>query len=192
MSSANLYNQRGSHHRSRAQRNAFSGCGFCRRNKEPEHIYNSHQLKDDQGQVICPQLYKYICELCGATGANAHTRSYCPTAGNLRKLTNGTAHVEPTNGAGCRATTSRDTEPAGFGYPDATTCLAQKKRGQQRPGFAGGQVNSWNLQMDNFRGSELIQVSNARLFGNMGAVSNSRYNSAGMRRTRPNDPHHRR
>lgn len=59
-------------------------CAFCRRNKEPEETYKSHQLRKD-GLVVCPQLFKHRCELCGATGNNAHTRSYCPLAQNFRR-----------------------------------------------------------------------------------------------------------
>ncbi|XP_077551890.1 nanos homolog 2-like [Haemaphysalis longicornis] len=28
--------------------------------------------------VVCPILRKHRCEICGATGNNSHTRSYCP------------------------------------------------------------------------------------------------------------------
>lgn len=65
---------------------APSGCGFCKRNKEPESIYRGHQLKDEAGQVTCPQLFKYRCELCGSTGPEAHTRSYCPQLAAFKTL----------------------------------------------------------------------------------------------------------
>lgn len=65
--------------------NKITHCAFCKRNKEPEAIYKSHLLKDDAGLVTCPQLSKYRCELCGATGRFAHTRSYCPLANNFRR-----------------------------------------------------------------------------------------------------------
>lgn len=60
-------------------------CAFCKRNKEPEAVYKNHSLKDAAGLVTCPQLSKYRCELCGATGQFAHTRSYCPLANNFRR-----------------------------------------------------------------------------------------------------------
>ena len=55
-------------------------CGFCRKNDERKEFYTSHRLKDANGKVICPILRKHQCELCGATGDQAHTRSYCPIA----------------------------------------------------------------------------------------------------------------
>lgn len=60
-------------------------CNFCKRNKEPEAVYRNHQLKDREGRVVCPQLSKYICELCGSTGPEAHTRSYCPLVKSMRR-----------------------------------------------------------------------------------------------------------
>ena len=58
-----------------------SGCGFCKKNGEPTSIYTSHRLHGEQGRVTCPYLRELVCEVCGATGDSAHTRTYCP---NLR------------------------------------------------------------------------------------------------------------
>ena len=56
-----------------------SGCGFCKKNGEPVSIYTSHRLHGEQGRVSCPYLRELVCELCGATGDFAHTRTYCPS-----------------------------------------------------------------------------------------------------------------
>lgn len=52
-------------------------CIFCKSNKEPPGFYKSHTIKDSNGNVTCPVLFKYICTYCGATGKNSHTDSYC-------------------------------------------------------------------------------------------------------------------
>lgn len=53
-------------------------CSFCKSNGETYEFYKSHSLKDSKGKVICPTLRAYKCPICGATGAYAHTQSYCP------------------------------------------------------------------------------------------------------------------
>ena len=35
-------------------------CSFCKSNKEAEHVYTSHQLRDAKGFVTCPILYKLV------------------------------------------------------------------------------------------------------------------------------------
>lgn len=53
-------------------------CNFCKQNGSPYQFRKSHQLKDAFGNVVCPILSSYICDICGATGIRAHTRTYCP------------------------------------------------------------------------------------------------------------------
>ncbi|XP_044124864.1 nanos homolog 1-like [Bufo gargarizans] len=53
-------------------------CHFCKHNGESRHVYCGHNLKDEQGKIICPILRMYTCSLCGATGESSHTRKYCP------------------------------------------------------------------------------------------------------------------
>ncbi|XP_044031698.1 nanos homolog 2 [Siniperca chuatsi] len=55
-------------------------CRFCKQNGESARVYRSHKLKSDDGRVICPVLWNYICPICDATGDHAHTRRYCPQA----------------------------------------------------------------------------------------------------------------
>ncbi|CAL1264621.1 unnamed protein product [Larinioides sclopetarius] len=53
-------------------------CRFCLQNGERREFYSNHQLKDHDGKVTCPILQRYVCDICKATGAYAHTRAYCP------------------------------------------------------------------------------------------------------------------
>jgi len=55
------------------------GCIFCHHNKEPEHVWKNHILKDPHGIVRCPRLRKYNCPECQNQGGDfAHTLTYCP------------------------------------------------------------------------------------------------------------------
>lgn len=184
------------HHSKRPNRGPLqqqTGCAFCKRNKEPESVYSSHQLKDSQGRVSCPQLFKYRCELCGSTGASAHTRSYCPLASSVRDLTN-SARIELNNNNSDSIGPASRQNSAVSAYSNisySTYSAPQPLQQQQQRQYSNHQernCNSDDLQSaSHFRGTSSIQVSNARLFRNMGSVSNSRYNSAGMRRDRHND-----
>ena len=56
-------------------------CKFCKNNGESPDSYRSHVLRNPgTGQLICPVLRDHKCEFCGATGDDAHTKSYCPQA----------------------------------------------------------------------------------------------------------------
>lgn len=61
-------------------------CKFCLKNGERPYVYNSHQVKDDNGVVTCPVLRKYVCAICGATGGSAHTRKYCPLNNDVEEV----------------------------------------------------------------------------------------------------------
>merc|ERR1719397_2340378 len=71
---------------SRSRRNSTS-CAFCKKNGETVDVYRSHNLRE-AGLVTCPQLRDMVCELCGATGDWAHTRTYCANNINALPVTN--------------------------------------------------------------------------------------------------------
>lgn len=62
----------------RNQKVKYNFCVFCKNNGEDESYYLSHTLKDDNGRVTCPILYKYKCPICHSTGPVSHTIRYCP------------------------------------------------------------------------------------------------------------------
>lgn len=41
-------------------------------------MYLSHVLKDSEDRVVCPVLFQYKCDICGATNEDAHTVKHCP------------------------------------------------------------------------------------------------------------------
>ena len=52
-------------------------CSFCKNNGEARSIYTSHAIKDSHGNITCPLLKIYKCPICGESGDNAHTITYC-------------------------------------------------------------------------------------------------------------------
>lgn len=65
----------------KAQPNIGHGreCKFCKNNGETPELYKSHVLRNTAtNQLVCPVLREHVCEICHATGDDAHTRNYCP------------------------------------------------------------------------------------------------------------------
>lgn len=60
-------------------------CSFCEKNGEDESFYTSHELKDENDEIVCPVIKKYTCPHCHVTGK--HTASYCPLSPKLRTST---------------------------------------------------------------------------------------------------------
>lgn len=55
-------------------------CTFCKNNREMPATWQSHVLRDAEGNIRCPVLRAYRCPRCGDTGDRAHTQSHCPRA----------------------------------------------------------------------------------------------------------------
>ncbi|XP_077329609.1 nanos homolog 3 [Lithobates pipiens] len=53
-------------------------CTFCKQNGEHWRVYSAHNLRDRDGNILCPVLRSYTCPQCGASGDKAHTRRFCP------------------------------------------------------------------------------------------------------------------
>jgi protein nanos 1 len=52
----------------------YQFCNFCKKNGEAQVICESHNLKDQNGNTICPVLTNYKCDYCADYG---HTKSHC-------------------------------------------------------------------------------------------------------------------
>ncbi|XP_047540930.1 uncharacterized protein LOC125073891 [Vanessa atalanta] len=64
-------------------------CTFCRKNGETPIVYMTHCVKEKLGNiyvVTCPILRSHVCSICGSSGDNAHTITYCPV---LRRTNDG-------------------------------------------------------------------------------------------------------
>ena len=62
-------------------------CKFCRTNGEAIATYTSHTLRCPySNKLVCPVLRAHTCEVCGATGDDAHTRNYCPKLSLDKKM----------------------------------------------------------------------------------------------------------
>jgi len=136
---------------------------FCRRNGETAAVYLSHPTKDPRtGLVVCPQLRNYRCELCGATGPEAHTRSYCP---NLRPF-----KQRPTP-------TPSDNSAALMLPPPVRHSLTLERRPRTPIQLDGGQ--SEGAASRRASSDEELVFERPPIAPNMSRVTNSRYNSAG-------------
>ncbi|CAD5213472.1 unnamed protein product [Bursaphelenchus xylophilus] len=57
-------------------------CSLCRSLKKPASVYSSHVLRERDLKTKCPELQKKQCEVCKATGENAHVSYFCPQVGD--------------------------------------------------------------------------------------------------------------
>uniref|UniRef100_A0A8C7L5S3 Nanos-type domain-containing protein n=1 Tax=Oncorhynchus kisutch TaxID=8019 RepID=A0A8C7L5S3_ONCKI len=53
-------------------------CSFCKYNGQPESVFLSHSIKNQDGDMMCRYLQLSLCPLCGVTGAQAATKHHCP------------------------------------------------------------------------------------------------------------------
>ncbi|XP_071031972.1 nanos homolog 3-like [Oncorhynchus clarkii lewisi] len=53
-------------------------CSFCKYNGQPESVFLSHSIKNQDGDMMCRYLQLSLCPLCGVTGAQAATMHHCP------------------------------------------------------------------------------------------------------------------
>uniref|UniRef100_A0A8C7T489 Nanos-type domain-containing protein n=1 Tax=Oncorhynchus mykiss TaxID=8022 RepID=A0A8C7T489_ONCMY len=52
-------------------------CSFCKYNGQPESVFLSHSIKNQDGDMMCRYLQLSLCPLCGVTGAQAATMHHC-------------------------------------------------------------------------------------------------------------------
>lgn len=164
------------------------GCGFCKRNREPSQVYLSHKLKDESGKVTCPQLSRHICELCGATGPEAHTRSYCPQVVRLREQQKARERerknsVNSSTSSGLSgASEPRRGPQAGLAHNNNNSTSKainnEPTKGLSVSNAAGNEDEDREEEEEDYT----IQCGVARVMSNMGTVSHTRYNSAGRLR----------
>lgn len=194
-----------------ASRRQGKNCAFCFQNKEPSRVYTSHELKDSLGNVTCPQLAKHVCEVCGATGKMAHTRSYCPNIIAMRELCNSSSQKSSSSSittlpigltqsraaaiSAIAATTtfapsSSIANSASFSSSNNSTTSSTYSTYTDSIGFYKSQSmrnnNNNNYNTDSCNSGAVVEISRDRRFRNMGQLTSSRYNSAGrLRRQRP-------
>lgn len=176
-------------------------CGFCKRNNEPEAIYQQHKLKDQFGRVVCPQLARHICELCGATGFEAHTRSYCPLSQSVRRANNAAnkhcdRRLQATNcSAGRRVLLAQAPPAPTIQAPNvnsaASNCYSSQASVSETTTPSQSSSSPTNVSLAEVEAqrvyyqrpqSNAFKPGHDRMFRNMAKVTNSKYNSAGKLR----------